>query len=107
RCIDAGQVLHHETAGAHVEMSDFGIAHLSLRQADIFSRSAQEGVRTARPQTIESGSPGLSNGVVSGLLAPAPTVKHDQHDRTTLLHLVTSSASLQRCLYYARRRERD
>ncbi len=96
RRIDARQVLHHETTGADVEMPDLGIAHLSLWQADVFARSAQEGVRTARPQTVESGSASLSNGVVSGLLAPAPAVKHDQHDWTTLLHLLTSSASRQR-----------
>ena len=37
RRVDAGQVLHHETAGTDVEMSDLGIAHLPLRQADIFA----------------------------------------------------------------------
>jgi hypothetical protein len=35
--VDAGQVLHHETAGTDVEMSDLGIAHLPLRQADILT----------------------------------------------------------------------
>src|SRR5919198_6302740 len=97
RDIDARQVLDHEATGADVEMPDLGIAHLALRQADLGARSPQEGVGTARPQTVESGSAGLSNGVVSGLLAPAPSVKYDQHHRTTLLHLVTSSAPRRRC----------
>ena len=35
RRVDAGQILQHETAGADVEMSDLGIAHLPRRQADV------------------------------------------------------------------------
>jgi len=35
RCADAREVLHHNAASANVEMPDFGIADLSLRQPDI------------------------------------------------------------------------
>src|SRR5262249_16417157 len=53
-------------------------------------------MRTARPQTIESRSPRLADRIVGGLLAPAPAVKDNQHDRTALLHLPKSSAPHRR-----------
>jgi len=93
---NAGQVLHHQTAGADIEMSDLGIAHLSFRQANILARSSQQGVRAGRPQLVEAGSARLANSVVSRLFAPTPAIKHDQHYRTTLLHVSMSSAPRQR-----------
>ena len=93
RVVDARQILHHQPARADVEMADLGIAHLSRRQADVLSRRAQEGVRTARPQAIERGRARLPDGVVGGIVAPAPAVEYDQHHRTTLLHLNASCAS--------------
>jgi hypothetical protein len=95
RRINAGQVLHHETAGANVEMPDLGIAHLPLREADIVARSSQQGVRAGRPQMVEVGGARLANSVVGDFVAPTPAVKHDQHDRTTLLHVPMSSAPHQ------------
>src|ERR1051325_7896108 len=50
-------------------------------------------MRTARPQTIEIRSPRLADRIVRGVFAPTPPVKNDQHDRTALLHLPTSSAA--------------
>ena len=32
---DARQLLHHDASGADVEMTDLGIAHLTVRQPDI------------------------------------------------------------------------
>src|SRR5262249_59754390 len=87
RRVDAGQILQHETAGADVEMSDLGIAHLPRWQADVLARRMQEAVRAGRPQVVEARSPRLADGVIGRLLAPAPTVEYDQHHRTALLHL--------------------
>src|SRR5262249_11030245 len=53
-------------------------------------------MRTARPQTIETRRPRLADRIVGGFLAPAPSVKNDQHDRTALLPLPTSSAPRRR-----------
>ena len=39
---DPRQILHDHAAGADVEMADFGIAHLPVRQADVFARGVQE-----------------------------------------------------------------
>ena len=86
RLADARQVLHHDAAGADVEMSDLGIAHLPLRQADIRARRAQEGVRAGVPQAVEGGGARLADGVVGRVLPPAPAVQNHQHHRTTFLH---------------------
>ena len=61
---DARQILHHDTAGADVEMSDLGIAHLPLRQAHILARRAQEGVGAGVPQAVEGGGACQAHGVV-------------------------------------------
>ena len=83
---DPRQVLHHDAAGADIEMADLGIAHLSRRQADVAAGGAQERVRPGGPQSVERGRLGLPDGVVGGFLAPAPAVQHDQHHRAALLH---------------------
>ena len=86
RCVDAGQILHHQPARADVEMADLGISHLSRGQADVRSGGVQESVRTARPQAVERGRARLPDGVVGNIVAPAPAVEHDQHHRTAPLH---------------------
>ena len=47
---DARQVLHHQAAGADVEMSDLGIAHLARRQADVLGPTCA-GRRAGRSPT--------------------------------------------------------
>ena len=83
---DARQVLHHHTAGADVEMSDLGVAHLPLRQADILARREEEGVGAGVPQTVERRGARQVHGVVGRVLPPAPAVQDHQHHRTTFLH---------------------
>ena len=82
---DARQVLHHHAASADVEVADLGVAHLARRQPDLAAVGAQERVRTAGPQPVECRRPGLADGVVGRVLAPAPAVEHDQHDGAALL----------------------
>src|SRR5215470_19472442 len=86
RLTDARQILHDHAAGADVEMSDLGIAHLPLGQADIAARGAQEGMRSRRPQAIEARGLGLTDGVVRLLLAPAPAIQYDKHNGAAFLH---------------------
>src|SRR5262249_61447807 len=90
RRVDARQILQHETAGADVEMSDLGIAHLPRWQADVLARRMQESVRAGRRQVVEVRSPRLTDGVIGRLLWPAPTVECDQRPRTALRHLHVS-----------------
>ena len=42
---DPRQVLHHDAAGADIEVADLGIAHLARRQADVAAGGAQERAR--------------------------------------------------------------
>jgi hypothetical protein len=83
---DPRQILHDHAAGPDVEMADLGIAHLPGRQADRLARGVQEAVRTALPQPVEGRRPGLQDGIVGGVLAPAEAVQNDQHDGPPLLH---------------------
>ena len=39
---DTRQVLHQHAAGANVKVTDLGIAHLPVRQADILAGGAQQ-----------------------------------------------------------------
>jgi hypothetical protein len=45
RIVDTGQVLHHNPACTDVEVTNFGVAHLPVRQADVPSGGAQKGMR--------------------------------------------------------------
>src|SRR4029077_10852161 len=70
--VDARQVLDHHAAGADIEVTDFGIAHLALGQADVLARSVEKSVRAGLPQPVEIRRLSLANGVVARLVAPAP-----------------------------------
>ncbi len=48
-------VLINDTAAAEIQVADFGVAHLSRRQADVETAGAQS---TARKLTIELGVEG-------------------------------------------------
>ena len=45
---DAGQLLIHDAARAHVQMAHLAVAHLTVRQAHIHAAGAQLGVGIAR-----------------------------------------------------------
>ena len=84
--VDARQVLDHHAAGADIEMADFGIAHLAVRQADVLARSVENSVRTALPEAAEIRCLSLANGVIARVVAPAPAIQNDQHHRPLVLH---------------------
>ena len=86
RVADARQVLHHDAAGADVEMADLGIAHLPVRQADVLAGGVQQRVRAERPEPVEIGRARLLDGVVGDVLAPTPAVQDRQHHGTPPLH---------------------
>ena len=49
RVVDLDQVLFHHAAAAESQVSDFGVAHLAIRQADRQAGSAYQGVRLVLP----------------------------------------------------------
>ncbi len=84
---DARQLLHHDAPRADIEVADFRVPHLPVRQTDIPARGAQEGVRAALPQSVEGRSPAEPDSVVRLFLAPTPAIQHDEHHRPYLLRL--------------------
>ncbi len=84
---DPRQVLHHHAAGADIEMADFGVAHLAVRQSDIVTGGVKEPARPGFPQPIEGRRFGLPHGIVGVVLAPAEAVEDHQHHRPPLLHV--------------------
>jgi hypothetical protein len=78
RGVHAREVLVDDAAGADVHVADFGIAHLAVRQADVFALGVHQGVRAVGEQAAPVRQPGLGQGVVLGLLAMAPAVEDQQ-----------------------------
>jgi hypothetical protein len=77
---DAGQVLHHDPAGANIQVADLGIAHLALGQPDIRAAGAQEGAGAGGPEAVEDGGDRLGHGVVRLVFPPTPAIQDDEHD---------------------------
>jgi hypothetical protein len=86
RLVDAREVLVDRATRTEVGMTDLGVAHLPLRQADILARREEEGVGAGVPQTVERRGARQVHGVVGRVLPPAPAVQDHQHHRTTFLH---------------------
>jgi len=77
--INSREFLHHDAAGADIEVADLGIAHLPGRQADDAAGGGEKGARGAGPEPVEIWLARLRDGVVRGVLAPAETVENHEH----------------------------
>ena len=75
RLVDAGEALVHHPAGAQVHMAHFGIAHLSVRQANLDTGGGKQGVRAVLPQPVPDGGGGSSYRVVGGIFAMSPAIQ--------------------------------
>lgn len=80
--IDAGDVHLNDAAGAHIEVADFAIAHLTLGQADGRAGSVNQGVRKFREEAVVIGLTGERDGVALGFGAVAPAVEDGEDDGT-------------------------
>jgi hypothetical protein len=78
--IDPREVLVNDAAGAHVQVADFGVAHLPGGQADGLARRDELRVRIAAHQLVVDRRPGHRDGVVLALGADAPAVEDDEGD---------------------------
>ena len=73
RLRDAGQLLIDDAASADVRVTDFAVAHLPVRQADVHAGRADVGHRTGFHQFIQTGRVSGDNGVavIAFILAEA------------------------------------
>ena len=62
-------------------MADLGIAHLSVRQADMAALGVDQGVRAGGPQPVPVGDIGQGQRVVAWVLPVAPAIEDQQDDR--------------------------
>src|ERR1035437_4414276 len=81
RLVDPGQVLEDRLPGAQVQVADFGVAHLAVRQADEAFGGLQRAMRPALQEGSPVGHSGLHDGIDLGLVADAEAVEDDEDDR--------------------------
>ena len=80
---DAHDVLRHDAAGAEVEVTDLGVPHLSLGEADVGARRLEEGPGKPRPELVPHRRGGQLDGVPGAAGAEAPAVEHHEDHRST------------------------
>ena len=79
--IETGQVLVDDTTGAQVNVTHFGVTHLTIRQANFEARRVNQGMRTFCPQRIHDGSFCSENSVILLLFAVAVAIQDHQYHR--------------------------
>ena len=72
------QVLVDDTSGADVEMTDFGVAHLAVGQADILARSEQLRMGIVGIEAVDERRGRVVDGVALAMVADAPAVEDHQ-----------------------------
>src|SRR3546814_6125770 len=80
--VDARQVLEDDAAGAEVHVTDLGIAHLPLRQADMLLRRIHQTGRPAPAQAVEHRRVRERHRVVVAGVTLAPAVHDAQQHRS-------------------------
>jgi hypothetical protein len=72
--IDFDKVLVDYSSGSDVEVSYFGVTHLSVGKSDVFAGSLQLGVGICFQQVVPIGCWGLINGVVCLFVSYSPAI---------------------------------
>ena len=78
RGVDPRQVLHHDAAGAEVQMPDLGVAHLPVGKPHGQPGRGQGGRRIPLPERVEHGRRGQRDCVARAVRREPPAVEHDQ-----------------------------
>ena len=76
RLVDPGQVLVDNPAGPKIEMADFRVPHLPVRQAHVQSRSAQKSLRILLEQDIVKRGGSQETGIPVFLCGRRPAGIH-------------------------------
>ncbi len=79
--INPGDVHVHDAPGAHVQMPDLAVPHLSFRQADVRPRGVNQRVGKFLQQLVVVGRSRKRNGISLSLGPVPPTVQHGQRNR--------------------------
>ena len=79
---NAGDVHLHDAACADVEVADFAVAHLAIREADKVIRGLDQRVGVLAQQLVVSGLARQGDGVVGGFGAVTPPVEDGQNQGT-------------------------
>ena len=73
--VNLDQVLVNDAAGADIEVSHFGVAHLPVGQAYVLAASQKLRVGVLGVELIEEGRGRLIDDVALGMVADAPSVE--------------------------------
>ena len=93
--VDLDEVLVDHAAGAEVHVSDLGVAHLSVGQADVLAAGLQVAVRILGAQAVDDRRALRPDGVGIIMSALAPTV--EDHQKYFAVHILCHLlSSLQR-----------
>ena len=84
--VDLDEVLIDHAAGAQVHVSDLGVAHLPVRQADVFAAGLQVAGRIFRAQGVDRRRALRPDGVGIIVFALAPTV--EDHQKYFTVHIL-------------------
>src|ERR1700746_2417590 len=63
RFVDPSEILKNDAARAQIEVANFGVAHLALRQTDIGATGAEFAARISPIELVVKGRPGKQSGV--------------------------------------------
>ena len=79
--IETGQVLIDDTTGAQVDVTHFGVPHLTVRQANFQAGCIDQGMRTFGPQGVHYRRFSAVNGVILLVFAIAVAIQNHQYHR--------------------------
>src|SRR4029077_1149749 len=91
--VDAGDVHVDDAAGADIEVADFAVSHLAVRETNEWSAGVNERVGIFAQQTVVGGLVGEGDRVGFSLGAIAPSVKDDEDERFRTGHFSNRSCS--------------
>ena len=91
--VDACNVHMNDAARANVEMADLAVAHLAVRQADVFPAGVNQGVWIFAQQAVVIRLTRQCNRIGFGFGAVTPAVEDDKDKRFGTGHLAKSSCS--------------
>ena len=84
--VDSRQVLIDDAAGAHRDVPDLRVAHLSLRQAHILARRLKRRMREAVEELEVGRRARQLDGIAGALFAQAPSIEHDEDEWASTAH---------------------